>query len=883
MPDLKMNFPQVPDGDELQDAQYTFDGKWLPDLDPSLIGPENYTTLENLRYKDKGLEGVSGYTTVNSTALTTYVNIRNGHQLRTTHTKPSYVLAHAIDGSGNGRVYQNQTAIGSQGDFESTQLHSDASANLVGRFSDAPQSNVVYCNGEESMIWAGEETRIAAAFLVDDATGANPVDVTDAINTSLQTTNNFATINKAAQEFLVLMTTRPLKGFKFYIKTPNATTSTLTAKYWSGSAWVAVGSPVDNTDSGGIALAQTGTFTFTDTDGSVKPKHFQELYLYAYLFELSAGSAEIYQITANAAFQTIKDVWDGVYRQPIQFQYYDNDHYEDFTLHVNQSSDVNIPIGGELKGLVAVEDHVIIMFEEQQTAIKLIMLGGLVNEAASVMTVKYWNGTSYAAVADLDDDTDVSGDTLAKTGLISWTVPTTEEKQTLFGSVGYAYEITFSADLTTGTDVTIDLCYGIPTQKTVSSFDFSVLYKNRLMLGSFSAGNEGNRMDFSANNAPDVFNGTDSSNDGAQSLYFGNETKLTCGTQLYNRFGSNIFAMLLVFKESETYLLTGDTPSSFKIFPVSLNTGCPAPLTLATAEVGFEAGGGLQRQVAIWCSHAGPMMFDGAVVKPIHGVDLYFDPSETEFVEWDNMDKARGWVDNTFKEYNLLLPSGSGQTINNVWLVYDLVRKKWFKKDTGTETMPQSGWRVMHTTGEQGVYGGLTNGKVVELEEGTSWAATYADPTAGSTIDQKVRTGDFFPSNNIWDEVLIRKFKIICEKLTSATDIVLSVSFYENSATSASSVVFQDSDAGIGTAVDFEDMDVDSDGVLETQWASAPAITFVLNIGSDRLLRLIKDLNQLGWTHSFEFSVSTTTIGKGWKPIAWGIRYRVERKDDTAT
>ena len=308
-------------------------------------------------------------------------------------------------------------------------------------------------------------------------------------------------------------------------------------------------------------------------------------------------------------------------------------------------------------------------------------------------------------------------------------------------------------------------------------------------------------------------------------------------------------------------------------------------MTLATAEMGFEAGEGLQRQVAIWVSHSGPVMFDGAVLMPIKGVDLYFDPAEDEFVNWDYMNLARGWVDNVYKEYNLLLPSTDGQATLNVWLVYDLIHKKWFKKDVGTAYIPQSGWSAIATTGEQGVIAGIGTGQIVELETGTSWGCTYDDLDSGAGIQQKVRTGDFFPSNNIWDNCLLRKFKLICEKIASAVTITLGINYYENAANSASNVVFQDADPNIGVNVDFTDMDVDADGVSETIWASSAEAVLTLNadVGTDRLVRLIQDLNQLGWSHSFEFEVTTTDVEKGFKPIAWGVRYRVERKDDTAT
>jgi hypothetical protein len=344
--------------------------------------------------------------------------------------------------------------------------------------------------------------------------------------------------------------------------------------------------------------------------------------------------------------------------------------------------------------------------------------------------------------------------------------------------------------------------------------------------------------------------------------------------------------MFLVFKEAETYLLTGDTPNDFNIYPVSKTTGCPAPLTLATAETGFGEETQIQRQVAIWCSHSGPMMFDGAVVQPIRGIDIFFDSEEDEFVNWSIMDRARGWVDYERKEYNLLIPSGADATKNNKWLVYDLIRRKWFEKVASEAHIPQSGFNVIFPTGEQTVYGGLSNGKMIEIDEGTSWGATYADPTAGDGITYKLRTGDLFPSNNSWDETLIRKFKIFSKRISSSSSYNLLVSIFPNTEANISNVYFQQASADAGVFVSFTDTDENNTGATDAVlvWASPTSASIDLTKDAgQRIVRLIKDYNLRGWSFNFEFEITTDDVEKGWEPILWGVRYRVDRKDDTAT
>jgi len=72
----------------LMDSQFAFKGAWQPDYDPAKIGPENFKLLQNLRYVDGGLEGVLGYTKINTTnPIATYTKIWNGFHYRSNLNK----------------------------------------------------------------------------------------------------------------------------------------------------------------------------------------------------------------------------------------------------------------------------------------------------------------------------------------------------------------------------------------------------------------------------------------------------------------------------------------------------------------------------------------------------------------------------------------------------------------------------------------------------------------------------------------------------------------------------------------------------------------------------------------------------------------------------
>jgi hypothetical protein len=409
----------------------------------------------------------------------------------------------------------------------------------------------------------------------------------------------------------------------------------------------------------------------------------------------------------------------------------------------------------------------------------------------------------------------------------------------------------------------------------VLPFDWSALYGTRLVLGGYSTGDEGNRLDYSVANAPDVWNGFDSSDNGKQSLYFGGVESIVGATQIYNRFGSTVYSMLLVLKKNEVYIVVGDTPEEFVIYPVVKTVGCVAPMTLATAEIGIDLGQGLTRNVAIWLSHSGPMMFDGAILKPIDGISSYFDPNDDVYIEFDAIDKARGWIDPNYKEYNLLIPSGAGAIDNTVWLVYDLAKRKWYTKNTQLAESPTTGFEISDvTSGERMVYGGIDTGFMVHLEDGTYW-----DDGTSQGITQIVRTGDFFPSENIWDETLIRKIKLFTKRLEgSAVTNTLNINTYVNTELkSGNGVIFQDSNAAVSVEVDWEDSD-------DVEWAEeiGTSVDLDLDVGLNRLIRTVRSYNQKGWAHSFEFTVTTDDVTKGFQPVLWGFQYRFLRKDNTA-
>ena len=247
---------------------------------------------------------------------------------------------------------------------------------------------------------------------------------------------------------MLLFTTRPATSFYFLMKSRNVQTSAMRFLYWGGESFINVKSSLytDGTDNSGKTLGRDGRFELdSDIDiDNMKPFHFGGLYLYCYYMEPTEASVEIINITAGIPFQTCKDNWDGIYRQPILCRVWRNKNskFEDFTLQVNKDSDTNNPMGAILDGL-STDDYMEVMFEERMSAMWFDILAGKENHAAtSALTCQYWDGGDYATVSVLRDESLSSSVTLAKSGLLSWNPPSesAESKKSIDGKKGYAYK-----------------------------------------------------------------------------------------------------------------------------------------------------------------------------------------------------------------------------------------------------------------------------------------------------------------------------------------------------------------------------------------------------------------------------------------------------------
>lgn len=859
-------------------------GKLITAEDPLIIG-QNFKTLTNMRYGDSSPKTIGGMTKINSTALTTYLKVRNAYHYLKAQPAESHVLAQAWNtGLTASQVIQNTTAIPSAGDFEATSLWTDSSGAGIGRFSGSPTGQLIYCNGVDSCIWYGVEGR-CAGFLSFDPSGGFLYDFTDQINNTKDDSANVATLYKVGADATVdVRSTLPLSAVKFYVKTANASAATVTGTTWNGSSWAALTTLVDGTSSGGKTLAQTGTVSFDTTVSVSKPVLIEGIPLYTYRFTfagIDAGTT-VYHCTVGAPFQPIKDLWDGIDREILAF-YVTTTSQADKALNVRydtySSSDASTY--ADISNLVFTTQYLEAGFSEPQTAISLnlppdyvntdaaavaakgtITMTGVATEnetfvigtqtftwkaarsgvgevtvgataaaactnivtavgldlatvtaalgapntviitavtagivgntidftesstnmamddyggghlggtqagvdGAGVTSVDYWNGAAWATVGTIIDGTSTAGVPLAKSGVISWnnaSLANEQKKQYANGVPLYYYKIKFSSTL----DASVRIYYvsGIPAQKVLTGYKFPLYTNDQLFLCANMDGKK-NSLITSAIDTTQVFNGQ-----GSNEFDFGDDTELSCGCTLFSQYGSNLFNINMLFKDSEIWGLVFNGTNWTK-YRISSAVGGPYPMTLDTVIIPpIKDQSAANRNIAIWMSSDGVYISEGRhPINVSHDIRDLFDQTSAVHINQSYGKSFYGKVDKAKLEYHIFIAvtSGAVTTLDDEW-VLDVKRWKWFHIDRDTGKKVQCMISVADTYGTNHAYGFIDTGYMERLE--------YGNDFDGSDIVSTMETGDFplIDSNFITETALMAMIPISVAKVTTTADITL--------------------------------------------------------------------------------------------------------------
>ncbi len=638
--------------------------------------------------------------------------------------------------------------------------------------------------------------------------------------------------------------TLPLEAIKLYVENVNTSASTAAGTYWDGSSFADLASLSDGTDDGGVTLAQDGSVSFTSTASTAKPKYINGVPLYTYWLTFTGIDAgvTISYCTVSAPFQDIADLWDGIDRSIAACFKYETS-YTNYTLNV--SADVyttsDSTTYADLTSLGAYSggnNCLIVGFFEQMSAFNIGVAPDKTNSTANTLLegIDYWDGSSFTAMAGLEDGTSEAGISLAKSGTASVTAPS---PWLVFQSVIadnsvplYYYRFRWNQILAAG-GVRIYHISGIPAQKQIQGYKFPIYNNETLMLCGNMDGKQ-NSLIIAAPDTAQVFNG-----DNSQEIEFGDDSALMCGCTVFSQYGSNLFNITLIFKNKEEWGLV-NSGSSWLKYRISPSIGCPYPLTLDTVIIPpTEGQSAANRNIAIWANDNGVYTSEGR-----HPVDVsydirdLFDQNSATHINLSYGQSFYGKTDQQKLEYHLFVATTTGTvtTLDDEW-VLDLRRWKWFHVDRTSGKKIQCMINVTDLYGANYTYGFLDAGYMERLEYGTTFD--------GEDIVSTWQTGDF---------------PLIDGDPLTETEVTAIVPFMVAKATTTENVTITHYIDSFSTGEDF---------------------TADPTNASHRLTFPVKPANTVpGCLHSFKGTVTTDDETNGMEPLLLGIYYRVVREHD---
>lgn len=437
-----------------------FNGK-LMTSDPATIGA-NFQTLKNARYTDTHVKMIAGFAKV-TTAVVDAANkiVKSAWHFLKSQPFESHIMVQsyntALTGAG---IYDSITTPPTSSAFSTTVAYTQSSGFGLARFSNAPDGQMILCNGVDVCIWGGIESKIGSLISVTEPMTAalsstvNPEDYTEEIQNTKTDTANVFTCGGSYRTFLI-GTPRPARAAYFYVSSPNVTANTLQFYYSTGGAWQLNAVNYDLTRVAGKSFAQSGRIEWGTTVGVCKPRYIDGKYLYWYQIIITDGSANISHITVDMPMQGIVDLWDGTFRSPLRVFRRESGALINITTKVLEEDyySTDTSTYSDLSSFPAFSDpnncHEI-GFAEKCTAIYFNIPAGYTNSTASTTaTISYWTGNNYTTVGTIVDGTSSGGVSFAIPGVISWNSDaySDEVKKSVSNSSPlYYYRISFNQD-----------------------------------------------------------------------------------------------------------------------------------------------------------------------------------------------------------------------------------------------------------------------------------------------------------------------------------------------------------------------------------------------------------------------------------------------------
>ena len=610
----------------------------------------------------------------------------------------------------------------------------------------------------------GDTTDLPFTGHLDEIRLTNSAEHTGDFDVELTAYGTDATVNIRIGNIL------PVEGFTFKVSTVNTTAGTMTVFYWSGSGWTAVSNLTDNTASGGIPLAQDGTITFDSTESVAKQKIIDKVLGFYFLIQITSAdtTTRISSVTVTEPWQDLQDFWDGELRIINSAQLFEDSKNKDNTVNVLEDDFIfdDSTAAGDLSTYMTMsslqtaglEFLQVGFFERQQGLLCKLIPNHTNTTAGTIIEVEYWDGTAWVTVGSIQDGTIENDISFTKSGFVTWN-PIAENtefrreinKEDPLFYYKLSWNKNFSADV---------LCFhvsGIPVQRQIDNYSFALNAQGRTFLLSNQADKK-NTAIVSKTKTLNAFNGKDTT-----TFEFGDETEINAGVELFVKLTTGAESDVLITKANSTFLLTGTSPADWVITEINGDTGCTAPYTLKASPIGLEFSPLQSKQVAIWQSQSGIVLYDSNSIFPISdSISNFFDQTKSESINLDKIADSYAFWDNSngAYEYHWLFASGASTTLDKEW-IFDLRRQKWYEADRSSGLRLQCGTDVKDTNGAHYNYAMEDVGFMHRLENGQDFS--------GTAIAYEMEFGDVPLTGDINIESIIRFLQIVMVAKTSGT------------------------------------------------------------------------------------------------------------------
>lgn len=796
---------------------YQFSGRWQPSEEPILMDDGGFSDIQNMRKREGHLVGISGHTSIStdSNQLSTYPKVKAMKFFSKDFPRQTNAIVYAekADGSAFTVTSMNEEPPG-QDSYGNTLQSGAVITGVKGRFSDAPQGNIIFTTGSETFYWGGQYDRIGA-MVFDSNTLDNEeypgidYDTTAKVTNTDGTLQNVVIVDDAddTKDSFYLGARRPVNGFYFDLSKFSKTDMDPAVTFWDGDSWEPVKNLQDNTNGftrdGGEEFGQNGRIIFNWLNQDIdlaKPKYLFGYILYWYYFSFSPGSAEIKTIytytttVSQASMRNLNNIWSGELGPTAAMKvYYTGAGYYDYSDEISVDDDSYVAYLDNLRQFnpFVDSDCWYVGFTTPQQGIRVKMADGKGNSNNSVLWVYYWNGSKFDLATGWTDGTNdggwAGGITLNRDGYITWPASSTvgEQKTTIDG-VGPLFWYKFVVTSQLDAEVEINYIAGIEAQQPIPGYSFATMFQNRVILFDEYHGAR-NSGQYSAYNTPDVFNGSDSGY-----LYFGDDSPVTAATAIYNIFRTTGLEQLIVTKANETWRIYGDGPSNWVIQQMSQKIGCPAPLSMVACEL-LKTDNEPGKHVIIYQAADGVVVNDGGSIKYISDdISVYWDPNDDRAIPDDRIDDSYGWYDPNLNAYKLLISSGAGQETHNVELEYSLKYNEWtkiYRTDTDGASPLQAGATVFDLDGNSYSYAVDDTAFMFRLENGTEFEKD-GDRT---DIEQYVETKNLLldPELPFLYDATIKYMRLGFEDKDEAVEEDISVIHYCNDSQSVTGADYQ--------------------------------------------------------------------------------------------